>query len=470
MLLITGGRGGSQPGIAGGGTFISNGGTLKLDTVLNEGGAATHSDTLVVDGTAVGPKGATQTFIHNAGGAGAMTVGDGILVVQVLDPNRSAAGAFSLGSPLTAGAFDYMLFKGGFSAGSSSNWYLRSEAGGRGDQGRAGTRARAEPTPPSQPLVPLFQPDVAVQSVIPTVARTLGLISLGTFNERQGDQQILRDDVRLGSWGRVFGQQTQEHFAQGATPDFDGAFSGFQVGSDFWHPQSLSPHSDHVGFYVAVANATGNVSGQVDGVPGTAAGHLNLDANSFGLYWTHIGPTNWYIDAVLQGTQLSGSPSSIRGGDNGVIGTGLAASLEAGYPIMLASTLMFEPQIQGIWQRVSFDSTSDQFSTISYDHSDVFTGRVGALLRGTYGSTGAQWQPYLKGNVWWGSNGTDTVSFDGVGIPTARNAGPTVEGGGGITGKLTRYVSIYADASYLTSVSGERVTTVRGDLGLRVTW
>ena len=345
-----------------------------------------------------------------------------------------------------------MLFKGG---PSESNWYLRSEM---------------EPEPPSQPPIPLYQPDVAVQSVIPTVARTLGLISLGTFNERQGDQQILRDDVRLGSWGRVFGQQTQEHFAQGATPDFDGAFSGFQVGSDFWHPQSLSPHSDHVGFYVAVANATGNVSGQVDGVPGTAAGHLNLDANSFGLYWTHIGPTNWYIDAVLQGTQFSGSPSSTRGGDNGVIGTGLAASLEAGYPIMLASTLMFEPQIQGIWQRVSFDSTSDQFSSISYDHSDVFTGRVGALLRGTYGSTGAQWQPYLKGNVWWGSNGTDTVSFDGVGIPTARNAGPTVEGGGGITGKLTRYVSIYADASYLTSVSGERVTTVRGDLGLRVTW
>jgi outer membrane autotransporter protein len=467
VLLITGGRGGSQPGSAGGGTYISNGGALMLDTVLNQGGAATHSDTLVVDGTAVGPKGTTQTFIHNAGGAGAMTVGDGILVVQVLDPNRSAAGAFSLGSPITAGAFDYFLFKGGFSAGSSSNWYLRSEAGGGGE---AGPGPGPGPGAPGGPLVPLYQPDVAVQSVIPTVARTLGLISLGTFNERQGDQQILRDDVKLGSWGRVFGQQTQEHFAQGAMPDFDGAFSGFQVGSDVWRTQSRSPHSDHVGFYVAVANATGNVSGSVDAVPGTAAGHLNLDANSFGLYWTHLGPTNWYIDAVLQGTQLYGSPSSVRGGDSGVIGTGLAASLEAGYPIMLAPSLMFEPQIQGIWQRTSLEGASDQFSTISYDHSDVFTGRVGALLRGTYGSTGAQWQPYLKGNVWWGSNGTDTVSFDGVGIPTARNAGPTVEGGGGITGKLTRNVSIYADASYLTSVNGERVTTVRGDLGLRVTW
>ena len=32
-------------GVAGAGTFISNGGTLKLDTVLNEGGAASRSDT-----------------------------------------------------------------------------------------------------------------------------------------------------------------------------------------------------------------------------------------------------------------------------------------------------------------------------------------------------------------------------------------------------------------------------------------
>ena len=50
MLVITGSR---QAGAPGAGTFISNGGTLRLDTVLNEGGAATRSDTLVVDGTLV---------------------------------------------------------------------------------------------------------------------------------------------------------------------------------------------------------------------------------------------------------------------------------------------------------------------------------------------------------------------------------------------------------------------------------
>jgi hypothetical protein len=92
VLMITGGRGGSTPGTGGGGTFISNGGTLKLDTVLNQGGPASQSDVLVVDGTSVGPGGATKISIRNAGGTGALTVGDGILVVQVLDPSRSPTG------------------------------------------------------------------------------------------------------------------------------------------------------------------------------------------------------------------------------------------------------------------------------------------------------------------------------------------------------------------------------------------
>src|SRR5215472_12602489 len=94
VLVITSSR---QAGVPGTGTYISNGGTLRLDTVLNEGGAATRSDTLVVDGTLVGGNGATNMVIRNAVvGVEALTVGDGILVVQVLNPARSANDAFSL--------------------------------------------------------------------------------------------------------------------------------------------------------------------------------------------------------------------------------------------------------------------------------------------------------------------------------------------------------------------------------------
>ena len=155
----------------------------------------------------------------------------------------------------------------------------------------------------------------------------------------------------------------------------------------------------------------------------------------------NTGPFNWYIDAVLQWTYVEGNPMSVRGVSNNIRGRELAGSIEAGYPIALMAWLTFEPQIQGIWQRVSFDDTQDPFSTITFDRANVFTGRAGWVLRGSFGSTDARWQPYLKGNVWWGSNGFDTVRFDDVPIQTGRNGTTTLEGGGGITGKLTRATS-----------------------------
>jgi outer membrane autotransporter protein len=495
------------------GTFISDGGTLKLDTVLNQGDFATRSDTLVVDGTSVRAGGPTIMAILNAGGAGAQTVGNGILVVQVLDPTRSDPRAFSLqGGSITAGAFDYFLFHGGVTQGSQGNWYLRNTLIAPplvppGTPVAPGTPVipTPEPAPGSPPLptpvpgaapIPLFQPGVAVMSVVPSIARTLGLVTLGTFNERQGDQLLVRGGcsretqdrlwnagksitgdenciTKFGAWGRVFGQQTREQFAQGARPDFDGTFAGFQAGADLLRLESINGHRDHIGFYVAQARASGTVHGSVDGFEGALAGHVDLDATSYGGYWTHLGPSNWYIDAVVQGTHFDGTPTSIRGISTTAKGDAFAGSIEAGYPITLAPWLSFEPQIQGIWQRVWLNDAVVPFATISFDRADVFTGRAGALLRGTFGScgcAGAVWQPYLKGNVWWGSNGFDTVTFNGFGIPTGRNGGTTLEGGGGVTGKLTRNVSVYGDASYLESVSGEKRIALKGNVGLRVTW
>ena len=332
-----------------------------------------------------------------------------------------------------------------------------------------GTPPLPTPVPGAAPI-PLFQPGVAVMSVVPSVARTLGLLTLATFNERQGDQLLVRDGTKIGAWGRLFGQNTREHFAQGARPDFDGSVAGFQAGADLWRLESSNGHHDNIGFYVAQARASGTVHGSVDGFEGALAGHVDLDASSYGGYWTHLGPSNWYIDTVVQGTHFIGTPQSIRGVSTRVNGDAFSGSIEAGYPIALAPWLIFEPQVQGIWQRVWLDQALVPFATISFDRADVFTGRAGALLRGSFGSVGAQWQPYLKGNVWWGSNGFDTVTFNSFGVPTGRNGGTTLEGGGGVTGKLTRNLSVYGDASYLTSVSGESRIALKGNVGLRVTW
>src|SRR5262249_9606632 len=187
----------------------------------------------------------------------APTVGDGILVVQVLNPALSASGAFSLrGGSITAGAFDYILFKGGVSPGSQGNWYLRNEliAPATPDIPTPTPAPGSPPLPtpiPGGPPIPLFDPEVSLKSVVPSVARTLGLVTLGTFNERQGDQLLVRGDpnARVGVGGRVFGQGTREHFARGARPDFDGTFAGFEAGADLLRLERISGHSDHIGFY-----------------------------------------------------------------------------------------------------------------------------------------------------------------------------------------------------------------------------
>jgi outer membrane autotransporter protein len=75
-----------------------------------------------------------------------------------------------------------------------------------------------------------------------------------------------------------------------------------------------------------------------------------------------------------------------------------------------------------------------------------------------------------QGQRGWGSNGFDTVTFATDAIQTERNGGTIVEGGSGIAGKLSRNVSVYGDTTYLGSVSGEQRITIKGILGLRVTW
>lgn len=92
------------------------GSAVLLNTVL--GNSASASDRLVVQGDS---SGASVLRISNAGGLGAATTGDGILVVQV---NGASNAVFTLdGGTITAGAFTYSLHKVG------NNWYLQSVAG-----------------------------------------------------------------------------------------------------------------------------------------------------------------------------------------------------------------------------------------------------------------------------------------------------------------------------------------------------
>ena len=91
------------------------GSVLKLDTVLGDSSSA--SDQLIVNGAS---SGTTTLQVNNAGGAGAATTGDGILLVQV--DGASNASFVLAGGSVTAGQFSYTLHQVG------RNWYLQSAA------------------------------------------------------------------------------------------------------------------------------------------------------------------------------------------------------------------------------------------------------------------------------------------------------------------------------------------------------
>ena len=370
-------------GVAGPGTFISNGGSLKLDTVLNEGGPATHSDTLVVDGTTVGAGGATKISVLNAGGAGAETVRDGILVVQVLDPPRSAPGVFALSVPeLRAGAFDYDLFHGGVGGSNPADWFLRStfmapELPGEVVPPETTTPlppvTTLPPTPPPNPLppgvaFPIIGPELATYGLVQPLARQLGLSILGTLDDRVGDTYEpdgcaiappaetssvdlpTRKSVGLPTrkgpalapcplfapsvWGRFFGQTIHNHYQAFADPSANGDLGGFQGGIDLLRGSLIAGHYDRAGLYGAYGDVHADVNGLVTNPAATAyvlnhTGSMNLNSWSAGGYWTHTGPGGWYLDAVLQGTWYYGSASTQFARLN-TDGTGFIASLTAG--------------------------------------------------------------------------------------------------------------------------------------------
>ena len=184
------------------GSYVGTGGTLGLNTFLGADGSP--SDKLVING---GTADSSIMRITNAGGPGAETTGNGILVVKAINGGTTAAGAFTLPfGELRAGAFDYDLFRGGLNGSNPDDWFLRSGftvgpvapglvppgpvppgpvPPGLGPGEPFPTDPPPNPLPPG--LYPIIGPELATDGVVQPIARQLGLTTLGTLHERFGD-------------------------------------------------------------------------------------------------------------------------------------------------------------------------------------------------------------------------------------------------------------------------------------------
>ena len=392
------------------------------------------------------------------------------------------------GNPVAAGAFEYALFRGGISAGSQENWYLRSTiipgtAPAAPDPEESGDDIIRPPGPGVAPptsgatpiiagpgeVIPLYRIEVPTYSVVPPVARETVLATLGTFHERRGEQSAVTNTSNFSAaWGRVFGQSHDQSWDGTVSPAVvNGNLYGVQAGLDMLGHESDSGHYDVAGLFFGYSDFDADIKGDAVGWHNLRTGSIDVDTTSFGGYWTHIGPSNWYVDAVLMGSWFGGDATSSRDVGVDVDGSSITASLEGGYPIEIVQDWNLEPQAQLIWQDLSLDNQSDRFSDVAFDADNGFTGRLGLRLQGKYKTASGLLQPYLKMNLWHDFSGTDTVLFGSDSITTEVKS-TSLELGAGVTHDFTKGVSAFAVADYTFDVDGANLDVFEGNVGLRV--
>jgi outer membrane autotransporter protein len=498
------------------------GSTLALNTFL--GADNSPSDQLTINGgTATG---SSSIFVTNVGGPGAQTTANGILVVNAVNGATTAPGSFTLDNPeLRAGAFDYDLVRGGLNGTDPNDWFLRSSI-----------VVEPTPTPPPPPppppfpdepppttlppgFFPIIGPELATYGVVQPLARQLGLTTLGTLDERTGGTAanacccvdtttpstaivvktpaITDFGCRPSVWGRVFGEQIRDHYEAFADPRADGSLFGVQSGVDLWRG-SIVPivgHRDVTGIYLAYGNTAVDVNGLVTNAAATnyvltKTGTVRFDGWSGGAYWTHYGPTDWYVDAVVQGTFYQGNAAT-QFANLPLTGNGFASSLEAGYPFPLpwfGPRFALEPQAQIVWQRVSFYDANDGLGSVGLGDTSGASGRIG--LRGQWTIVSGEplqpqtlqrtpqlwwpqvWQPYVRADLWrdWGADAATAFGSDLV--PLISQA-TRIDLAAGVTARISVNLSVYAQGGYqfaIDDTAGGQRDGIKGDLGLRYTW
>lgn len=454
-----------------------SGSTLALNTYLGTDGSP--SDKLIVNGgKATGSSGLT---IANVGGAGALTTGNGIEVVEAMNGGTTVAGAFKLSRPVIAGPYEYTLYRGSADGSDTQSWYLRSTAWLANGKVSVGGQ-----------LVPNYRQEVSLYAALPSMVQIYGRELLGTLHERVGEQEQLScgcsatagRDFANGVWGRIVAQHGEQGI--GSTlytggPRFGYDMSAVQIGGDLYRHQNEDGQRNHAGLYGAV----GYFSGKVQTYTGADAGRNSFGAYSAGVYATHYGVSGWYVDGVAQATLYNNvkarssrnlvSSSTVDVGLS-THGTGIAGSVEFGYPLVLTERWTIEPQAQLIYEHTSLANASDVAAKVQFPSGESMAGRLGARFGTTRELSGGYaprlFTAWMDANLWeefMGNNGTQVSSASGY-VPFHSDIGGAwAEIGGGMTAQLSKHASVYAHAGYQHGLNGDR-RGYTGNVGIRGNW
>ncbi|MET3498225.1 outer membrane autotransporter protein [Variovorax boronicumulans] len=456
------------------GNWVGQGGVVGMRTALGDSGSLT--DRIVIDGGTV--SGATTLQVRNAGGLGALTTGDGIMLVSAVNGATTTAqttrDGFSLaGGHVDAGAYEYRLYSAD-AVGAGENWYLRSTV-----QAPTSPPNPAPPTVPGTPATPVqlpaYRAEVPLFSALPAQLRQADLAMLGNLHRRTGDEQGASSgnaaSSRRAAWGRLVHADIDLRQQGTVTPSSDGRLRGFQTGIDLYAPAGSAWRT---GVYVGQLEGRIGVQGFARGIQG-AVGANDVRSRYLGAYATWKDENERYADAVLQAgshrysVEATGNPAS------GGKGRSLLASLEAGQAFALAPGWRIEPQAQIVYQKLSLDDVLISGARVSQQTGGGWLGRLGVRVRGEIPTAAGLLQPYARLNLYSAGAGTDVAQFINAAAATRIDSATryrSTELAGGFTLTLSNVVDVYGELGRVHAMGGSTraQSSVQGAVGMRARW
>ncbi|MDR2219902.1 MAG: autotransporter outer membrane beta-barrel domain-containing protein [Methylobacillus sp.] len=460
-------------------SYTGASGVIGLNSWLESDGSP--SDRLVIDGGSA--TGTTALKFANTGGAGDLTTGNGILVVDAINSATTAAGAFSLAAPVTAGPYEYTLFRSSTDPSAPESWYLRSTL-----NCNLAPNAAICGNPPVDP--PNYNIETSLNTVLPSMALLYGRNLMDTLHERVGEETDLNnlqdrypDDRSSLGWVRLIGTHGKQDgsprgiYGAGG-PEFDYDFYAFQGGFDLYRRERNDGRRDQAGVLFSIGGADGTVT-HFDGTHGKD----RFTAYALGGYWTHFGQTGWYLDTVLQATWYDAETTANRGFKSfNTEGLGLAASAEIGKPFRNESNGYFiEPQAQIIYQTIDLHDANQPTTTssarVKYSDVDSLVGRIGARLGRTWSLDenmphGRQVTAWIRPNIWREFRGDPITKISSAtgDIPFRADLGGTWgEINIGISAQRSLNTTLFANASYNQRFDGNGYA-YDGKIGVRINW
>ena len=277
----------------------------------------------------------------------------------------------------------------------------------------------------------------------------------------------------FGVPGRFWGRTISDSDRNTVRSSHDGRSYGYQMGATLFRFDGGSGRNE-VGIYSSVVHERTGVSGFAGGLLDQYVGRTDPRTAYAGAYWTYLADNGLYVDAVAQHAWYKGHADSAAGNRIDVDGSGMLASVEAGYAIPLSSRFTIEPQVQLVAQEINLKQVGIPNAEISQHSPGTLTGRLGARLVGVVPLGGRTLLPYLHANLWKQFGSTDRTTFSGGAGSTVFNTSTASlygQAGSGFTIPLRNNVAAYGEGDYRFSLdhgTGAVGNAVSGLVGIKM--